>query len=39
GRNAFSELDSADPRVMLRRIIQNQPQVDPLALQTVQLEP
>lgn len=36
--NAFSELDSATPRVMLRRIIQNQPQVSPLALQTVQLE-
>ncbi|XP_072202417.1 centromere protein T isoform X2 [Excalfactoria chinensis] len=35
--NAFSELDNATPRLMLRRIIQNQPQVSPLALQTVQL--
>ncbi|XP_021263705.1 centromere protein T isoform X2 [Numida meleagris] len=36
--NAFSELDNATPRLMLRRIIQNQPQVSPLALQTVQCE-
>uniref|UniRef100_A0A8C3KZB6 Centromere protein T n=1 Tax=Chrysolophus pictus TaxID=9089 RepID=A0A8C3KZB6_CHRPC len=36
--NALSELDNATPRLMLKRIIQNQPQVSPLALQTVQLE-
>ncbi|XP_042677440.1 centromere protein T [Centrocercus urophasianus] len=36
--NALSELDNATPRLMLRRIIQNQPQVSPLALQTVKLE-
>ncbi|XP_065589436.1 centromere protein T [Cyrtonyx montezumae] len=36
--NALSELDSATPRHMLRRIIQNQPQVSPLALQKVQRE-
>ena len=36
--NVLSELDNATPRLMLRRIIQNQPQVSPVALQTVQLE-
>uniref|UniRef100_A0A669R587 CENP-T/Histone H4 histone fold domain-containing protein n=1 Tax=Phasianus colchicus TaxID=9054 RepID=A0A669R587_PHACC len=36
--NTLSELDNATPRLMLKRIIQNQPQVSPLALQTVQLE-
>ncbi|XP_032302924.1 centromere protein T isoform X2 [Coturnix japonica] len=35
---AFTELDNATPRLMLRRIIQNQPQVSPLALKTVELK-